>query len=807
MTTIDLTLTSPKRALFTLRVNGTKRQSYEFTLASRTAQESVAKDAGVPVATLLEWLDRIGRETTTYTLAEPEAGAFSVWYRPIKSPRGDRTTFASASAFLDHISGDRETIVEWDDSGSLGCLDVDYHHGGMPSREWIETTVLTSLLPKPYIWHMTPRGFHAFYPATSTLKGDEIAALAALRWRSLDPNGGVEIKRQLRCPGIETLHRTTAYDQLQSYVTDFLGVGESTVDPSGYLDAEGLEIGQRYDHDRCPIEPTVASDNRKPVVVGEGGIYCHRCAGLGRQLGRHRAGWVPYSHLLGQGGAGVIGTLVRSKTHWGHAQHVLDAYLGITGPVAKLAYAAALKLQHGELPPVFNPVTDTLVRLEGRWATVAEGYTFPKDIAPILRTLPATDGDPATVCLFAQPTIDLSTYGYPSVQVIRGCKLSTRALGTSRLVVASPASWLREYGSVFYPRYIPAESRMSEEEARSVVESVLPGVDWTYIETLLVARGCNEARVGLPQHLLVSGFSKTGKTSHVQLAAGILGDVVTPVPATTDTEKFRSAVRDASERGSFLSLDEFVKDSMRLNPRMTPEQVFEPLLNFDPEGLSHKMYLGPTALGRIGVCVWTDTHFPEVLHDYTQIARRVHVYRLTQKLDWDSHLAAHGISEVRLVRCVSPRHAEACNAILSHVADKYFGCLLTFHQLAEQLGITTLENSSDFYDLKAKRRELYDLVCSAPPLGPVDAKRWPGRGWKLIVRGADDPLSEIWSNFADPGKEWAAGKRVHEKPFNEILETSQTVEVDTRSYGNRMVIRFRVGPFNSPTKVNEEILQ
>jgi len=804
---IELHKVSDKKILFTLKVDDVKVKSYDFLGTSNKSQAAVAKDAGVDVPTLLAWIDATGKDPKQFIIDTPKTG-FPIYYRPVKEPRGAPVTFDTPIAFLNSLSGDRETIVEWDDQEQLGSLDIDYHGIANPGREWVETTIVTKLLPKPYLWHHSPRGFHAFYPAVGKLTGAEVAALAGMRWRTLDPSSGVEIKRQMRCPGAETLHKFEGYKELTSYVTDFLGVGESSVDPTGYLESLGLEIGSRYDHDKCPIDPTVAIDNRQPVTVSEAGIYCHRCAGLGRQLGRNRAGWMPFSVLCGNPGAGVLGTLVRRKCHWGHAKHVMDAYLGMTGEVAKQAYSAAIKLYHdGDIDGIFNPVTDNFVRMDGRWETVKEGHTFGKDITPIISVLPSAK-DPATVCYLSQPVVDLTDFGYPAIQVLRGAKVSTRLLGTSRLVVAQPPKWLQEFGSVFYPRYVDSTVRMPIEEAWATLEEVLPKIDRKYVELLIIARGCHEAQVGLPQHILVSGPSKTGKTSHIQLAAGILGDDVTPVPATTDLEKFRSAIRDASQRGSYVSLDEFVKDTLRLNPRMTAEQVFEPLLNFDPNGLSHKMYLGPTVLGRIGVCVWTDTDFPAVLHDYTQVARRVHEYKLHQKLDWDSSMTAYGISEVKLIRTISQRHADACNAILSHISDEHFTSLLTFHQLCEKIGVCTLENSDDYEDMNAKRLELFTEVCKAPPLSdPSDAKKWPGKGYKLITRGGTEPLDEIWKIFSDTGKNWHEAKRLREKPFNEVLGVDDIVEIDTAHNGNRMAIRFRVGKLKSPTKINEEITQ
>lgn len=808
--TVELTPLPNKKVLFTLREDEKIKANYEFNPKVLKSQQQVSREAGVPVETLLAWIAEVATFPKTFDLSGPVSDGFRVWYRPLTSPRGDHTDFTSVAKFLDNLSGDRETIVEWDDTQALGCLDVDYHGDNVPSQEWLDTTASTSLLPKPYVWHLTPRGLHAFYPAVAGLTGEEVAAVAALRWRTLDPTAGVELKRQLRCPGAATLRKAVSYESLATFVNDFLGAS-GDVDPSSWLEANGLEIGRRYPHDQCPIEPTVASDNRDPVVVSDSGVFCHRCAGLGRQKGRNRAGYVPFSSLIGNSGSGILGTLVRRKTHWGHAQHVLDAYLGITGDMARLAYRAALKLFHGEdVSGVFRPETSTLVRMDGRWATVNEGYTFPKDIQPLLGILPACQFDdgkpnPAQVCLFSQPTLDLTDLGYPSVQVIRGAKVSTRVLGTSRLVVSSPAPWLKEYGSVFFPRYVVPAARMPEGECWSVIESVFPKVNRLYLKTLIIARGCNEAQVGLPQHLVVDGVTSAGKTAHVQIAASVLGDVVTAVPACPDTDRFRSAVRDASERGSFVGFDEFLKDSMRLNPKMTPEQVLDPLLNFDPNGLSHKLYVGPTPLGRIGVCVWSETNIPNVLRDHAQIARRVHHIRLLNQVEWDGTLAAHGISEIKFFRTISQDHAHACNSLVSWISDEYFTSLLTFHDYCRILGVPTLERSEEFEDPTVKLREFFKLVCDAPPLDPTDSKRWPGKGYKLIVRGADDQLSEAWELFSDGGKQWHEARRIREKPFNKILGVDEPVVCDIQAHGHRLAIRFRQGSMKAPTAVNEEI--
>jgi hypothetical protein len=183
------------------------------------------------------------------------------------------------------------------------------------------------------------------------------------------------------------------------------------------------------------------------------------------------------------------------------------------------------------------------------------------------------------------------------------------------------------------------------------------------------------------------------------------------------------------------------------------------------------------------------------------------VYKLSRLVYWDTGLAAAGISEVRRIRTISQQHADACNAILSYVADRYFRVPQTFHQLCPQIGVTTLQDSEDFLDMTAKRREFFEAVCEAPELGKSDANRWPGRGYKLILRGGDDRLSELWTAFSDGGRQWDRSKRLKEKPFSSLLGVDSHVELDILpSHGMRLAVRFRVGPMRNPTHVNQEIL-
>lgn len=841
--------TSPKLT-FTLVADGRKTADRKFDPKSPKAQAQIAKDCGVDVATVLGWCDAAQTPdeegnlvAKKFLVGNDDLGRppLRLFVRGIQQKRDGATAYEAAPnetplALLDRVLPlvGPEQIVEWDkaDADRLAMLDGDYHdEGGRPSAEWVETTLRGRMRTLGPRWHLTRRGgFHSYYEGTPTLAANEVAALAALEWKGIDPTAGVEIKTVTRgLPVGVTLVVNPSARVPEDAATAWLsnGGGEGVNDDAvqAWLDEHGMESGGRYSHDRCPIEPGIESHG-DPVVVGDDGISCHRCRGLGRAVRGGRPGFISWAVLTGGSEVSVLRSLVANQTHWGHAKWVLRAAADLDGPVAKLAYSAAIKAYHGGketaalTPLVFHSDTDHLVRFDGYWGNVEEGHVYPSNIDDLLAVVPAScvvddDGKvkaaKSSVTLLKQSGMRaaFTERGYPAVQVIRGIRLHRTYTDPSRLVVSSPAPWLEPYKTTMYPRYMDRKSRMSVEKAQEILEAVLPGINWTYLRALLLARACNEARHGLPQHLLVTGVSKAGKTSHVKLAAGILGDVASEPLYVADIERFRSQVRDASQTGSFVSFDEFIKNTTRASPKMTAVQAMDPLLNFTPGSLSHKMYVGPVKMGHVGVCIWTETWVPEVLRNNTQIARRVHYIKLARKVEWEKGLTANGISEIEKVRVLSEEHAAACNAILSDLMDKYLGIPQTFDQLAEQIEVTTLENSPDFYDPTPKLLEFYRLVCEASDPDSVEAKKFEGPGWKVINReNANDDLVTIWTHLADgPRGQWLTSRQVAEKDWGSILGVPAEVHCDLRNDGSgRVAVRFRVGTMQQPTKLNGEII-
>jgi len=831
-TEIELTPSGLKLLVAVYR-DGKAPHRDRFDPVSAKQRKAVADKWGVDEDTFSDWCEqaRVRGGAVKFTLAEPPAPGTGEWLvRPIAGARDTGTTHRSvALRFVkDTLPGvPVDHVAEWGDAGALCCLDVDYHEHAPPARDWLETFVTTRLVPQPLAWHFSRGGgLHLFYVSAGAFTADELASVAALRFRSADPTAGLELKTVVRGPGDEPVHHYATQDTAAGFVA-WLGAPE--YDESArdeWLESRGMECGKRYEHTRCPIDPGDGAE-RDPVIVMESGLFCFRCDGKGLTLGSRRAGYVSWATLLGSPSAGELGGLVRNLVHWGQAKWVLTERYGLPDPFARLAYRAALKAYHegrdteGLIGRVFDPVTDALARVNNLWLTIEESYAYPKDITPILARLPVclhveddkVKVDPAVVCELNQ-TKGIARYGYRDISVVHGYRLASRFLpDADQTTVAVLNPDLRRVATARrYPRYVPVSKRMPESEAWAVLETILPRLDRTYIRTLIASFGCaQETRLGLPPIMFISGVSAAGKTAMAQVAAGILGARVgNESKFDADESRFREAIRQGAQEGPVVVVNELLKDAGKGRNRLSTREALDFVLTMTPYSASHQLYKGPVKMGRLPSLVLTETQCPEDLREETQLARRIrHHYVSGAKRDWKQTIAAAGLTNLNLIRGASDAVADACNSVLSGVVDECFALPATWDQIADGLGVKTIEDSTDFMDPTPWLRELFRLVCAAPAPEGRDAKLH-AEGFKKIARGDSTPgesdadISTVYSMFADPGN-WGSARRLLEKDWSALLKTDDVVKLDLKSEGNTVYLRYRVGPMKKPLKVNGQI--
>lgn len=814
------------------RVDGVLIGQDRFDPLSAKQRPGIARTLGVDEATLLTWIDKVLTSGTKQTF-KPEgsiADMATLTIRDITSSEGTPYNGEPKELLPLLLPGlSNEKLLCWKDEKQLSCLDVDYHDRAAPDTGWTESIMLTRLAPRPIAWNLSKSGgIHAFYVSADGFEARDLAAAAALRYRTIDPTAGVELKRQIRGPGDKKVFFEATQDT-SGLLSEWLGVDAfDTERRDEWLASEGMELSARYNHDRCPIQPTPdQGESRKPVITNDEGIFCHQCGGKGLSLGSRRPGWAPWATILGTPSSGDIGCMVRNLTHWGHAKWTLMERLGLPEDIARRAYNAACSAYHRGrtteplVPNIFARETEGMARARGRWMSIQDGVTLPKDIAPRLGMMPVAQyvGDKGVVKANAAIVnelgsldIDLRKYGYPELDAISGLRMTAQFLDTNqdRTVVALPTAAIRTADKKYHPAYIPYSKRMPEDEAWGVLEEVFPKVDHNLLKCLVAAVGCaQELKLGLMPVIFVAGTSAAGKTSHCKLAAALLGITCEEPVFTSDTERFRQSIGDAMESSPLLCVSEVFKDAMRSRQRLTPAEALQPVLNLTPDSRSHKLYTGSVKLGRMMVLVLTEIICPQAVADETQLARRIRFHKLQgSRREWKASLAKAGLSNIHNLRLLSTTHAQACNSIVSEIIDNHFAAPTMFDHIADSLGVHTLEDSPDFDDPTGNMRYFFKLVSEAPAISDKNYQRkFPGKGYKRISRYEDSgDLLEVYNAFADgAGSDWMTSRKLTERDWSKILQVDVPVNIDLKNDGSAVYVRFFVGPHRAPKIVNEEI--
>ena len=716
------------------------------------------------------------------------------------------------SAVLSHAAG--EPVLSWSETETLAALDIDFHgteYAHRPGDDELRNIVI-NIEPRPSLfWRTHGRGLRLIYVAADPFTAPELAALGGLAVLDARGDARVEIKSETRHPGYPLANGRIAGPVTESVpsinssilATRSPAANVETATVNAWLEANELERGGRYPHEKCPIAPGSHAD-RDPVIVRDTGIQCFACAALGRRRGSRAAGWVPFARLMGGRAFSQLPGLVHNFTHWGHAESVIADNYGMEGDVARLAYSAALKLTHGDDPRIAAVFAagSGFMRFESDWTNV-HGETLTKGVEEIVASFPAfhqADGKVDRVKVArALNAHDLTDLGYPPITPVWGCRVASVFLDrddeTSVTRVMPSPMLRREPYSDFRPKYVPATKRGSEQEAWDMLELPFSGLNRALIRLLIAAKGCAESPAGMPPLIFIDGPSGGGKTVSAAIAAAICGDSAHSVPWYNDSARMRQGVMEAKSHCSFVVFNEMLKDGKGAGKGAV--QTMDFLLTLTPESLSHKLYIGPVKMGRLPVMVWTDTDVPHDVKTDAQLARRLTYAHLTCRNEWE-HSIQEMLGSVERLRIAGRSWADACDVILSSVVDDFFTYKLRFTEIAKALGFGMLSDSSGAGEGNEALQAFFAEVCETGDPTGVDRKRWGGAGWKVFDVSTEAPLSDMWRGFGHNNAERA--RHCNSVDWRRILSVAEPTSFEHRTHGKKVAVRFRSGE-----KVNQEV--
>lgn len=729
--------------------------------------------------------------------------------------------------------GLNEPLIEWTDKDTLCVLDVDYHNVPIelrPSATEIQN-IVSRIRPTPYCWHPSHgMGAKLYFLRTPGFSATELSAVAGLNYYQLDPRCTFDLSKSTRHPlykrsrdgrrppvsnnqsGISSVNYLYGSGDLSS-IRRLLNSEVEYDDIQDFLIERGWYVGQTLPHSQCPINPGYSSDETKEnVFVGDTGLFCHRC--YGRGLGSpSNPGFTSYGSLIGSTD-NRIKVMVKNFCHLEHAKVVLqNIYPQIPLSTLCTIYEVLLKIVHSHDDPRIQMTLRNgkgFIRGKGVWISVDGETNLQKGLDAYVRSLPAvcipTEDDfklniPATTAFLN--TGDISEYGYSDVSFIRGCRIYGVHLPYPENDVTKVV--LKPDFHKVPPTYKPKSQRTPINEAWDLLDEAFPGIDHNYVKLLIASKGASEGRLAQCPYLLVTGPAGSGKTTTVNIVAGICGEIVSEPIWVPHIDRFRQSLMDAARTSGFICINEVFKNA--ISSRLTHTQALDPMLSLTEESRSHVMYTGSVAFGRLPVIVLTDISVPQEVTDDMQIARRFIFYRLQRQIQWSDTLVKRRIRPHQF-RKLSAAHNEAADSILSDVIDTFFQEPMSLQEIAQQLDVVSLESyNEDVDDKTGVLLRFYQAVIESKPVTGPDAVRYnPLLGWKRIDRIQENELNRLWNEICDgqTPETWCKSRIVESEDWSKILKVDHVnVLCEMRAKNGVVILRFRsTDSVKFPTWIN-----
>lgn len=762
--------------------------------------------------------------------AKEDKGKFRILIRPTMAPasKGTELEFddplVAWQESLKHYA-DTYSVIQWSGRDRIALLDVDFHLHEPPPPSRVEA-VMRRIRPAPhFFWRSHGGGMHLLYFEHEGFRADELASAAALAALDFCPTATVEVlsitthphcqrvknKVPQRC-GDLTRGAATVKGSLASWIgSTYTEVDEAEIE--AWLDRNGLEMGERAEHNRCPFD-TTRSDGNPCVEVKEDGILCHRC----KNTGHISKGYSSWDKLIGHQRQNRIVECAELLVPWDHAGVIVENDFGHRAApgLALNAYVALCKILHAPDDPRIPRVRTPFLAIRGS----GDVWLDPVKLTPITGGLHASRFVENPYCMWASKDGGMWETG-PVMLKVDQCQSNNRLPGyLPVLPVHGGRLWgrflpypnedlvhaIRVDPEVGSPKYLAAKDR--DPDAWAYLEKCFPGVNMGYLKLLMVARGHAESGAGLVPMIIATGVSGSGKTGTAEIASAILGDRADSVDSTGEkfVENFGTAAMGAA---GIILLDEFAKDlhGQALRHR------FNFLLSVTRAYRHRVLYAGWTTVPMRSAILVANNFYTAPVMENKQIGRRcVYVHLPREVPQWDMTCGSSSISRWRLDNPV------VCDSIYSEIVDEFFTSVqgaaegkLSFRQAAERCGFKLLQDSEGATEDEGVKthhlvQELFDLVCELP----AAPARWRGRGWKVFEVDDNSDIGKVWRELRDNGEGAGAGSSmiISERDITSILGTKHIgtlpVVLKTSLHGRKLGIKFQAGR-GSGAFINEEI--
>lgn len=689
-------------------------------------------------------------------------------------------------------------------------VDADTHDWAAAPTDEELTAFVTQLRHQPDCWWITHgKGLRLVYTDDNH---DDRALAAALE---LPKAFGIEIKKNSRHPRSAHPGRPGAW------------CGPVTWNPkpdrspvvwgaAGRLDDEELadllrrhnyEPGARYDHDRCPIAGHEPSDARDCVVVLDSVIHCHRCEGRGIAVGDLHPGVFPIALLSdGSGDRTLLARLARSRVHWEHARHELSAaHPNIAPRTLESLYQRALV---GEYGPgsiverlVFNPSLRVVYSTSG-WldSETFRPFKMQNDTANVLpacsRLSMGGNGElAATVDTALRDRVkqDFRPDGYTPLRIVEGLSFHDEK-GTVTVAAQPP-----HQPAV---RLLKDHEMMDRGALDALLQADFPGLQTDALLGSIAGAICGEV-TGVPQMLLLTGPTGSGKGATATLAACILGGRRRDLRLTAVADDFRRQVGTALASGAHVLFIDEISRTPKLGTEMRKLLELSSSVAFRP------LFKSDTFVRWNGALLMACLAVPEAFASSPEIARRVWTYRLARTVaDWSRTVGPGGIDAWR---GSAGSNALAANTLLTMAYNLAANHSFQFAAVAAELGFSRPDENAETDDGEAVR-DLYRHARDEDGQRRMNENpKWTSPTWiDANSPRAASILDRIEANDGSMSKDqrfFHLKQNLVARDWNRELRIDKPdIVFDIDMHGLGMVLRFRqAGTLRGHGKYNEEL--
>ncbi|HLX63348.1 MAG TPA: hypothetical protein VKX17_18905 [Planctomycetota bacterium] len=209
----------------------------------------------------------------------------------------------------------------------VAFLDIDYHSlpiDQRPDERDLDAMMNTILPCGVFAFASHGRGLKMIFVRQEGLGAKVLADCAASYAHLVDPRCDTEVSNTCRHPAMPRGEQRCGpvRELIPDETIAIIGFFNRFACPPDIADKfridNGWQIGQRYGHEKCPIDPTHISGSPNPIVALDHGIYCHSCNG------RHGDGYRSWGQLAGlvAENDNPIYTAARHRAHWNHVQYI-----------------------------------------------------------------------------------------------------------------------------------------------------------------------------------------------------------------------------------------------------------------------------------------------------------------------------------------------------------------------------------------------------------------------------------------------------------------------------------------------------